>query len=330
MPYYTGTATSYANLASTLTAALTSHGWLSSDGILSKGDLFVKITTSESFVSIYSPEGIAVQGGTGKTGSTLTGASLVRPRFGRPRGSVAAMSWPLEYFIHIFTNPDEVYLIARYNVNLFTFVSFGKSTVPNIGGTGLWVTGSNNWMEHSQYSIPYTLTPTLGGVDYSYSYHYPAAPGAPFWESVWSSYNDDRHADYRSATLHANLMAYPIAWMGYETTASEGTPINAVLYAAPLISRLPSAWNAEATLVPIQVYATVASAKCSLVVDVAHARYTRIDNYEPGQVITLGPDKWKIYPFVSKNTSNRDCANLNSSSTPQSGTLGWAIRYDGV
>jgi hypothetical protein len=330
MPYYTGTATSYANLASVLTSTLIGNGWVSSDGILSKGDMFIKLTTNESFVSANAPEGLIAQGGTGQTGATLLDASLIRPRLGRPRDNVGAVTWPIEYFIHVLTGPDEVYLVVRYNVNLFTFMSFGKSTVPNIGGTGLWITGSNNFSEHSAFSYAYNLKPTTGGVDYSYSYHYPTSPGAPFWETEWASTYADAHADYRSATVHANLMSYPQKWLGHRTVSSEGTRINAVAYAAPLISRLPSAWNAEATLVPIQVYATVGSLKVSLVVDVAHARYTRVDNYEPGQVISIGPDRWKIYPFVSKNTADRDCSNLSSSSPPQSGTLGWAIRYDGV
>ena len=330
MPYYTGTATSYANLASVLTSTLIGNGWVSSDGILSKGDMFIKLTTNESFVSANAPEGLIAQGGTGQTGATLLDASLIRPRLGRPRDNVGAVTWPIEYFIHVLTGPDEVYLVVRYNVNLFTFMSFGKSTVPNIGGTGLWITGSNYFIEHSIYNYAYALKPTTGGTDYSYSYFYPSSPGAPFWETVWSSYNSNEHPNYRSATVHANLMSYPLTWLGHETASSEGTMINAVAYAAPLISRLPSAWNAEATLVPIQVYATVGSDKVSLVVDVAHARYTRVDNYEPGQVISIGPDRWKIYPFVSKNTADRDCNNLSNSSPPQSGTLGWAIRYDGV
>jgi len=61
-------------------------------------------------------------------------------------------------------------------------------------------------------------------------------------------------------------------------------------------------------------------------VDLQNARTLRVDNYDPGQIITLGDDQWRIYPFYRKNADQRD--GTTSSGGDHSGTMGWAIRYD--
>ena len=87
----------------------------------------------------------------------------------------------------------------------------------------------------------------------------------------------------------------------------------------------PSAWNGESVLVPIQVITSRPSNLWSLVGELTHARYVRLDNLEPGQLITLGPDRWKVYPFYRKDATARD----GGDGIDHTGTLGWAIRYDG-
>lgn len=98
--------------------------------------------------------------------------------------------------------------------------------------------------------------------------------------------------------------------------------------AAPHLSRSPSAWNQESPLLPIQCTLVRASSKVSLVADIRNARYLRVDNHSPEQIIELGPDRWKIYPFYRKNTSARD-GSVAPVGTDHTGTFGWAIRYDG-
>ena len=99
------------------------------------------------------------------------------------------------------------------------------------------------------------------------------------------------------------------------------TDVMAAPYRAPLDFILPSTWNSEAVLLPIQAFSTVyGSAKVALVLDVVGARACRIDNFKPGNIITLGSDRWKIYPWYLKAAAE---------SSTSSGRLGWAIRYDG-
>ena len=68
-----------------------------------------------------------------------------------------------------------------------------------------------------------------------------------------------------------------------------------------------------------------ASNKVSILAKIENARYLRIDNLQPEQILTFGAEKWMVFPFHKKNSSVRD----GGTSIDHSGTFGWAIRYDG-
>ncbi len=93
----------------------------------------------------------------------------------------------------------------------------------------------------------------------------------------------------------------------------------------PLTAVLPNAWNSAAALLPVQVWLPRADNKVSMVVDMVHIRYVRVDNHAPGEVITIGSDRWKVFPFYRKNVAVRDAG----SSVDHTGTFGFAVRYDG-
>jgi hypothetical protein len=57
------------------------------------------------------------------------------------------------------------------------------------------------------------------------------------------------------------------------------------------------------------------------VLECAHARFVSIANLDDQQIITLGTDKWKVYPWMRRGAAYDG---LNSS-----GNCGHAIRYDG-
>lgn len=88
---------------------------------------------------------------------------------------------------------------------------------------------------------------------------------------------------------------------------------------------LPNRWNSEAVLLPIRGWKVRPENKITLTLDLEHARWTRVDNYEPGQLISIGPDRWKIFPCYRKNAAARD----GGTGIDHSGTLGWAVRYEG-
>lgn len=315
MAYYNGSANSYNDLLAALTNACVAVGWTWADGILSKGAAFVKLYTNA--------DGILIQGGTGKTGTALDGASPQTPRLGRIHTSAGAQSaWPMAYSIHIGSTPDEVYLIARSNVDYFYWLAFGVSDVAGLLGTGLW----------------------LGAVAMASPEVYTAGPGGVYIDENGSGWDNYQGGIASSAALFwktnntapsksQNTVHHLLDGVAWADTPTAPGPtgvgkLQAVACGSPQIARSPSAWNSEAILIPIQAYLTRASSKMSLVVDVKHARYVRVDNYTPEQIITLGPDKWKIYPFYRKNSVQRNGQSAGGM-IDHTGTFGWAIRYDG-
>lgn len=301
MPYYTGSVNSFTELQNALVQACTANGWTWLNTVLSKGNAFIKPT-----VQTASPAaGLVIEGGTGQSGSALTGASVVAPRLGLPREGIAtwtAIAWPATYHIHINTSPDEIYLVLNANVQDFYWLAFGVSTVP-LNGTGLWIAGNAIKTAISAIHIGESSSTD----DASYTSH------GIFWGNNRST---GATANYSAVQSDAGSV-----WPLPISTSVPGCAAN-----APLINRVANNWNGAAVLLPIREYRRIDSARSKLLADLAHARYVRIGNLEPGQILTLGPDRWRVYPFFRKNAAVPN----GGTSVNHTGTFGWALRYDGA
>lgn len=305
MAYINGSANDITALRSALITACTANGWTLSGEVLHKGTSFVRLQIASGRMTLL--------GGTGIDGSNvLTGAAPAVVQIGAH--PTLGMTFPVTYHIFIHTNPDEVFLVVNYEVDKFQWAAFGKSSVIGLPGTGFWVGASINQSVSTFFAID------LSGQPPSFSYGIPVL----FWRSRASSFYG---AAWIESFFHHGFDGY--SWASGDSSADPS--VSAVEGVSPLMARLPNAWNSEGVLLPIQGWRIRPSNKLSLVVDLGHARYTRIDNYEPGQVITLGPDRWMVFPWFRKNTASRDgMANPSgTASAVHSGTLGWAIRYDG-
>lgn len=296
MAYDSGSAGDLAALRQALFDACTANGWLLHGNVLHKGNVYVEVLIQSGFLT--------VRGGTGIDGSNnLVGGALLYSRLG-PLAS-QALTWPLAYEVFIGTAPDEVYLVVRFNVDFYEYLAFGASSITGLPGTGCWYSASV-----AQTSQFISIFPYGGGAPGS-NLH---APPALFYLIDSSS-----QGVLQNSFIHHGFDAKD--WSGYLVADSA----IAVTAAQPHMQRLPNAWNAEGVLLPIQVYVPRPENKVSMVADLAHARYTRIDNYDPGQVVPLGPDRWKVFPWFRKNVPSRDGGN----GIAHSGTMGWAVRYDG-
>ena len=154
-----------------------------------------------------------------------------------------------------------------------------------------------------------SISAESGGDSQSSSY---ARATGFFWQS-----SADNSIQCVCQTIYTNVDA--IGW----TDNNFFTPANRKL--VPLISRSPSNWSNEAILLPIEPVLTRSPNKASILAKIENARYLRIENLEPEQVLTLGNDKWMVFPFHKKNSSVPN----GGSTIDHSGTFGWAIRYDG-
>lgn len=290
MAYYSGVANDLGALRQALIDACVGEGWVwsPSQSVLHRDQLFVKITHSSARLDFL-----------GRT--SLTTGDMPRPVGIAQLGhgsSIVSLSWPMTFDIFIFVN--EVFLVVNYGVEYYQFAAFGGSTVVDLIGTGLWVTASAK-------RVPSIVNIAVSGRVQSPVYSVPA----PFLRARSDINNSE-------SFIHTGLVDG--IW-GASTNSVAS--INPAL--VPLFEISPNSWNTEAVLLPIRVFQSRAERKVSLVADVKNARYMRIDNYEPGQIIIIGSERWKVYPFYSKNSVARN----GGTDIKHSGTLGWAIRYDG-
>lgn len=313
MAYYSSLASSYPDLITQLVNACIANGWVWSDSILSKGTAFLRIIHNPT-AAFDNGGGIQFQGGTGKSATTLINASSAVMRigpFGTPPLLVPSPTFPLQYHFFIFENPDEVYIVVKYDNDRFLFAGFGLSTVP---GNGLWLSANLGLRSSSGVSgTSISISNTSGG--WAASSNYVSSSGF-----FWQNQNVSGLPVIATQTIYSTIDN--VGWT-YLSTSSANTPANRLL--DPLISRLPAVWSSETVLLPIQPLMQRSAFKSSILADIQNARYLRIDNLEPEQILTIGNEKWMVFPFHKKNISVRN----GGSGIDHTGTFGWAIRYDG-
>lgn len=305
--YYTGSVSSFEDLHTALVNGCVDNGWSWSDSILSKGLAFVRpyVSTTET---ANTGMGLLLEVGTGSSGAAITGGSGCIPRLGRANAGLEAVTWPAIYHLFVCSEPDEVFMVLQFNVDRHYWLAFGSSARQQ----GPWVSASSYGGYYNSSYPKIVITEDAGG-----SYSYPGNhSGLIFWESGGTNGGNFL---YRCQAVYSGIDG---DWAGASVGTSVGA-ISALYGAAPLIQRSPSAWNQESVLVPIHVYQRRPENFWSLVLSVRHARYVRIDNYVPGQVITLGSDQWMVFPAYRKNASVRN----GGSYIDHTGTFGWAIRY---
>lgn len=303
MAYYTGSANDMEALRQALFSACTQNGYALRGNVLVKGNINISVQVVSGYMRLT--------GGTGIDGSNaLTGACPAYTQIGP--ATVYALQWPVRYELFVLREPDEVFLVANYSVDKYQYCAFGQSSVAGLPGTGCWfgATINQNNHTHAQFSE--------SGNGGSYVYGNPGL----FWRgTVWNM-----GTAYSETFIHSGLDGYGWA-TGASDSESKATACDTI---APLLSRQPNAWNSEAVLLPIQPLQFRPQSKVSLVADLQHIRYLRIDNHEPGQIITIGQDRWKAFPFFRKDSTSRsNCPATNIALNLHTGTYGVAVRYDG-
>ena len=307
MPYASGSVNSFAELVTAVQSACTSNGWTLAGSVLQKGTCYARLTSTS--------DRILVLGGTGIDGSNAITGAPAYSQACRGCGGVD-ITFPVTYEVLIGAAPDEVYLIINYAVNRYAWLGFGQSPAAGVAGTGNWQAACWTSMVNAQ-SINLTSSDCNNG--------------ALGWvsSSNGATSNSPDQATYR---VQHGLDGNDWSDCGYQVAGSNASTIwssraslaNCVLPIREMLEAQPNQWNQEAVLLPLDGWVWRGSSKVSKVTNHAHARTLRIDNYDPGSIITLGTDRWKVYPWVQKNTAAR-----NGGAASPTGTLGWALRYDG-
>jgi hypothetical protein len=308
MSYTIGTANDPTALRAAIFSACQADGWNLNGTVLSKGTVNMAIALS----TVSTAAGLKFTGGTGAAAGALTGACPYGVSVGDRTN--LQFAWPVTYRIFSFTNPDEVFVVLQYNVDQFQYAAWGKS-VHALPGSGMWFAATLGGLAGSPTTdVSINSSGSMGSFIYT-------AP-ALFWR-INSQTN--LSAGYSESFIHHGLDGD--AW----TTGAPGAPGPwAAENANPLFSLLPNAWNSELVLLPIQASVVRPSNMAALVATLRNARYTRIDNHAPCDLVTLGAERWMVLPWLKKDSVNRNGVFGGATTGLHTGTLGWAIRYEGA
>jgi hypothetical protein len=303
MATFTGQVASFAALKVAIETTLTARGWTLTNGILSKGVAFVQLTATATELRL--------QAGTGQAGGALTGAcpqSVKLLSF-----TNAPIQWPAVYVLHAFDAPDEVYVVLRYNVDRHQHLNWGVSSMQQIGGTGLWCSGSFRGDVVGTSATCRVFIAANSGTDLG-ALPYDGLGLGFFFASAAGSYH--------SSFIHCGLEG-AAGWR----TANGGAPgeLLGVSHKAGLLHALPSTFNQATVLLPIDVLLARQAQGQTIVATLAHARYCRLDHLDLSQPLLYGPERWSAYPLHAVHPVQRNGAGWPIGAQ-HSGTFGVALR----
>jgi hypothetical protein len=301
MAYTTGSAVSFSALHTALKDACVASGWAWDAGeeVLSKGTMFVKLSVTTTPYS----GGLTALGRTSLT--TGNGPNLVQ--IGAMLG--VPLTFPVTY--HCFTFTNEIFFIISYGAE-YQYLTFGQSTQPGLAGTGCYYSGS---LSASIQTIvgrePGVYL--LGGGSYYTTINYPAFG----WSTFFSSEQP------KNTFIHSDLDGD--GWRLDNGLIGEFYEDDAVgrYYAYDLLKTQPNTYNMESVLIPYRLIKVRPNNLFSQVMEAENCRHIRTDYYPDESILTIGLDKWMVFPHFKRNLAARD------GGAGHSGTLGWAIKYEG-
>ncbi len=316
--FYTGSANSFADVKTAIESALAAEGWSSASGIFNKGGIYTLLTAATNTLDLAA--------GTGQSGASLTGATPAAVRIAS--FTVAdPISWPVTYDIHISESPLEVYAVVRYNGDRVQVLAFGVSPAPG-NPSGLWINGAGG--------------PNNDFGNASTGYNWPSNGGFPLsGGNIAPTSADGNNATNISAGVLASYTWSQVGRYSYyyhdgpawrpksgASGVANGAPSGGA-YALSLLDSLPSVANQGMVLVPAYLFEYQTDNRTLPMLQLGHLRHCRIDNYEPGDVVEFGPDKWKVYPIARKNAAARSPGTPPGGKVNHTGTHGFAVRYHG-
>lgn len=305
MAYYSGTAASLTALHTALLTHAQTDGWTLTVDVLSKAGVFFQIGETATNITCLGCESNAVA----NPAPNVVSIGRIYEFSGYPTREI---TFPCNY--EIFGFAQELYLVVNYNTESYQWMSLGKSTVPGLPGQGGWCAATiGRFVPLGGFVTTYApifISATGGGGE--------AWPGATTTAALFWAVKVSTESG-RNCWINHGLDGH-----GWLYNSEAGTPPIGVRSESPLISLQPTAWNSESVLIPMRALKERPAYKSSLICNPEHARYVRVDNFQGGDVLTLGGDKWKVFPWYKKDLAARN----GGYGIDHTGSFGWAIRYE--
>jgi hypothetical protein len=316
MSFTTNVASDFPALRTALVAACTAAGWTwdSTANVLWKGNVFVRILATTTTV-------MSIEGGTGVSGGALTGA-IGATNVCRMSGVSLTnnITWPVTYYIHIDPASDSVIMLINHGA-YWQWMAFGNAT--NLGSPGncAWFAASMRYQDGTGFQQRITVNANSNAGNGAFCAHC----AIPFYEVNSAGMTG---GSYCNSFIQTNIDGK--LWANRDGASSGNNWANDTYnYTRPFMNRQPNVWNADAVLIPIKgMIRNVSPSFVQFAFELSNIRMVCISNYADGDIITIGSDKWKLYPARSKNLTVPD-AGASDGNADHSGKYGIAVRYDG-
>lgn len=301
MAYQTGTASDFVALRTELFNFCQLQGYTLIGGqMLQKGDVYAQIEASTT-------AHLRMRGGTGQDGSgNPTGAPhalWTSMRGTLPDGTVVV--WPITYHFHYRASPDAVFVAIEHNNGFSQHLLFGDmAKAANFVGGGYYSAswGDGSFLSNGQIRLQQSCL---------------NMEVLPF-QGLFAQISGARFA---GSYLHAETGGR--TWFERSVNIANTLYTGESLYELRLRSLNP--WNNGMNLVPWYLFGTNVSDNLIVLGELPQIRFCRMRHYNIGDVITIGADKWKLYPVLLKNASIPD----PGAGQFHSGDYGIAVAYDG-
>lgn len=313
MAYQTGTINSPSDLATLIGSFAAANGWAydALTGVISKGGCYVKLGSSSTVITI-----------TGSKNGTFAGSDQC-PRSSRIRDD----AWPAVATYHIFAaaDPDTIWCVMNFGTLYHYHIGFGMLQKYGSWTGGMWFHAQHPrdtaeggakchaWIDGG------TLVSNVGR----------SANCALFWDQKdYASWGAPFAA--KVSYLHCEVRGdiWPTSY-----NSNDGSLANTILCPSiigPLHKCNPNAFNGQTILTPFELYLQNTDGHNMALGHVGHLRHVKLTNYNPGDVIQIGSDRWKLFPWYQINASSPDGVQPGFGSDPSNtGVLGVAIKYDG-
>jgi hypothetical protein len=294
MAYQTGVITSAADLVAVIRDFAVANGWTANGSVLSKGGTYIRLTAPNA-------SEVRIEG--------ARNGNFVAPDLSVRHSRIRNTAWPASATYHLaaFNDPDTVWCTINFAVTTHQHIGFG--TVEKYGN---WAGGGWFHAQHTPASADGNVGSRIDG------WQYPL-----YWSSprecalFWSPFKPDQ--ENAASSLHCELRGH--VWEPPINNTAIGVHCPTIM--SPIHKYNPNQFNGQTVLTPFLLFLQNADGHYMSIGHVGHLRFVRLINYNPGDVIELGTDRWKLFPWHIKDAAYPD-GNCDST-----GLLGVAVRYDG-
>lgn len=316
MSYQSGTIANVTELLSAIRSFAVANGWTLTGDVLSKGTAHIRLTT---------PTANEIRIEAARNG--VFAAPGLCPRYSR----IAFSAWPASAFYHLaaFDNPDTVWLTINYDTTDHAHLGFGSLQKYGSWNGGTWFHGHHTSQASSIDANVFSLVDGFGLPTWSNS----GRECALFWSQRDGCGWDNSSLNGKSSHLHCELRGYVWDSALDLAVSNDKTDLNMVQcpsVLSPIHKYNPNAFNGQTVLTPYELFLQNTDGHIMSIGHVGHLRWLKMTNYNPGDILEIGSDRWKVYPWHRLNSVYPDGRSATyADGTQSTGLLGVAVAYDG-